>query len=189
MQDDLDQIYASLSSGSAEEPPQRHMTRGLRQRAFEACRSESPDDRVGALRVGEALGAEHLLAIAHDLLRDPEPEVRQSAFASVIECGEAGRPVMRAFAEGADTELAVDALERLTDSRDHGSVVPARRLLGSADPSVRAAAARLLATVGGPSSLPALRKVAEADEDDEVRRAAAAAGTARHRSQARWRRP
>ncbi len=116
----------------------------------------------------------------------PEPALRREDPWALLDAGERdralaalagrdldslGRDRVRELArsgEAADLVLACD-IARLTGWRSFATNL--RRLVGHAEPSVRAAAARALGVLGGPALVITLRRLL-ADEDEAVRAAA-----------------
>lgn len=162
---DIRDQYDRIVAGDTSDTDIRWSRRQLQLEAFRNAAEGGPEDRLGALRVAEFLGASHGLPITATLVTDADRDVRTRAFHQALAAGEDGRPLLRDVLSGPDPDLALVAADLLADAHDRPSLNIANRLVASDDPRMRAAAARILGCVGGMSSLARMRPEAEADAD------------------------
>jgi HEAT repeat protein len=128
-------------------------------------------------RTGVALAASFRGAAAADLLcsaaRDRDPGVRaEAARALGRHAGGAGAAALRVLARDADAAVRVAALDALALVPGTPRPEPAVAALEDAVPTVRRAAAALLAFEATPDELPLLARVAAHDPSARVRAAA-----------------
>jgi HEAT repeat protein len=134
----------------------------------------SPDVRAQAARWAANHPTGHRIEALVAMLADTEPLCRFVAGESVSRIGGAARPAVRAglAQAGDDREGTLALIEIAVPISDPGFEPFARRLASSADATVRAAAARLLAAIASPEAAETLSSLL-ADPDPGVRVAAA----------------
>ena len=172
MDDIHEKLYKEIAALEKSEPAPLTQARHLQRIALRRTQSQDMDERLGALRVSIALPTAHGMPMIRELLLDPESNIRQLAYAHAVALEQEGLPLLRRVVEGKDLEIASDALNRLVQVQDRGSVALMRRLLDSPAANLRAGAATLLGQCAGPSLVPKLQRLAASDPDEEVRDAA-----------------
>lgn len=146
----------------------------------EAMTSPNPVARVAVLGVlwglpRDPLNDERRVEILVPALRDPSPQVRQSAARALAEMGPAAAPAVPALgaalydSDGSVRQSAVDALARL------GALEELAKAASSADPNVRRLALSNLPSFGA-RAIPVLNAALESEDPDNVMQAAAILG-------------
>ena len=172
MEDTHEKLYQEIALQEASEPAPLSYARHLQRIALQRAQSTEKKERLGALRVAIALPTSHGMPMIRELLLDSEASIRERAYAHAIALEAEGIPLLRRVTEGDDLALATDALKRLVQADDRGSVALMRRLLHSASPDMRAGAATLLGVSAGPAVVPQLTQLVAHDPDQGVREAA-----------------
>lgn len=175
MEDTHEKLYQEIASQEASEPAPLSHARHLQRIALQRAQSAKKKERLGALRVAIALPTSHGMPMIRELLLDRESSIRERAYAHAAELGDEGIPLLRRVTEGDDLTLAADAIQRLVDADDRGSVALMRRLLDSPSADIRKGAATLLGVSAGPAVVPRLTQLATNDPDEGVREAASQA--------------
>lgn len=136
-------------------------------------RGEASADTESMLVKFGVAGARELLA---EQLHHPSPKVRMAVITAIRQAGRADLATELIAVTDTDMEPAVraQALDALLTLRVHEAVPAALNLLGDEDNRVRAAATRLLGSLGG-SELASVIQPRTADRDPQVRAAAARA--------------
>jgi HEAT repeat protein len=168
---DIDAAYEAIAAGTARDPDLSWTRRRLQAMALSRAKEGTDEQRLGALRVAAVLGPRDGIPVVAELVKDPNAQVRAWAVHQAIGAKELGIGPLRAALDGPDPEHVRAALEHLSLWVDQGCVPALRRALGSADAGVRARAARLLGSVGGPSLRGDLERLGH-DPDAAVRAAA-----------------
>lgn len=148
---DIDEIYEELAKGTTEPVDLSWTRRKLQFLALERAKTGKPEQRLGALRVASVLGRKDGLPIVQQLVRDPDPAVRDLAFRHAVEAHELGISAIRDAADGPDPEIVAKALDHLILWVDQAGMATARRALQHEDARVRERAVRLLGHIGGPA--------------------------------------
>src|SRR5687768_12157712 len=139
-----EELYARIADGSFTDPVPREHLRPVQTLARRAVLSPDRAAREGALRAARALGISHGLAVALELVRDPDPKLRRDVLHLAIGAQADGLAILRRLAEDPDPDIGYDALELLAGLVDGPSVALSRRLLSSPDARIRATAVELL---------------------------------------------
>ena len=164
-----DDLYETLASGgTAEVPPSALGT--LRRSALAAARSKDAEARLAVLRVTPHLARPDAVRALSALVGDADEHVRRWVLLQTLALGEAGLGVLQAIASTSFDDDVVVALRHLTRAADRSALSTGRRALTSGSPDVRAAAAKLVGRVAGPSARPALSRLLD-DPETSVRSA------------------
>lgn len=166
----LDAIWRGLCDGSTNPPDDPHLRKMVLVQARNRSMHPDETERLDALKVLRRVGGSEAMTCANAFARDVSLTVRRRLLQIGLEAGEDGWIVLRKVAGDPDPQLAVDAIQRLTDVGDKAATTRIRGMLGARHAMVRGRAAVFLGRFGGPSLIPLLRR--HLGEEDPAARSA-----------------
>lgn len=168
--DAMDELYQKVAKGTYNEVELQARAGAMKKRIREA-RSGSSDDRRLALKVVSALDASDRSEMLGMYLSDELPEIRAHALNLAVELRGDGLRVLREACLVPHTDVALRALQLLTQGVDKTATRRVQGVLTSGNAQIRAAAIRFLSHAAGAGVIPRLTRML-ADPDRRVAYAA-----------------